>query len=1067
MDQNGRVTHLLAGVLGMKVATNLPIALRCIAAFAFCVLTIALRVPALAGTTGSIQGYVADQAGHTVGGVSVTAVSPSGHFTTVSGLSGFYSLNGLPLDTYTLTFSKEGYQTNSIPGVTTVQDQPNRVNARISLEVRSLGRVTVRGQTSLVQPTVTANTFVINQQRLSDLNGTPQDLNGFAAFNSLPGVTPDSFGFPTIRAGAENDVGYQLDGVDNTEIGTAEYLNALTLNGARSVQLSTGGYDVSNGNTNSGVINEVIKRGTYPGEGQATLRIDSPVYAHELSFDYGNASPNNRFSYYISFGGSRAASGYGDLSTLLPLDIGQSTFTSINDNILNLFYHFGDQNKNEIQFLTNLSGETIYFNYLAYPPAAPYASNNGNVQVSSDPFGFSGGGLVVPPGYTLPQMFQSNYITLFPSQVAYQQNTNAADTQTFNSVIDKLNFKRQLTPSSFAEVRLVKTYLNWIDWYPWDLGSFTDTYFNENATALGEAFDYTNQVSSKNELSVGGDATYYNTDYWQNFPSFEPFDEPLEDLGCPQAFASGGGCYIAPFNAALNAANAANGGTLLTGPLPTDPGHAPLNTYVDDAGYANDPVHRWDVWAKDRWQPNERLTVTLGLRWDKETIAMPPNAAQLNTTYYFNDSGNLVTVPGDPIGTDVTQPQQLSPRVAAAYEATPRDTLRMSYGKNIEFAPLGALESTYRVPTNLQNCNIANGCLLPLPGYGTTNTISNLYQQVVLDLTTNNFAQYTPLLPQTAVNVDFSYEHDFGHGLDMRITPYYRKGQNYFVGNQPLLFLLPSGKPIFGPLKYQSSGINENTGVEFAVQRNAQFGWSGLLDATYDNTLANYDSDFFPSVNAAALAAGHFFHVTYVAPVSGTFNLVYDSHGGFHFSTTTSYTSGYRYGVGTKTFVFGANGQPEQVLNTDLDSTPSQAYYFTDPTNPGTMEHPNITGSRGTPEGSDPGTLFGPPIAIVNLTVSQDLGHSVHGTQVGIRAENIFGNYSPQGAAGASIPANTYYVPQGMGSYGPNSGVNPNQCAPGQTLACEPFSYNYSPYPYEAEPTGPPRLYTFFVSIKY
>ena len=131
------------------------------------------------------------------------------------------------------------------------------------------------------------------------------------------------------------------------------------------------------------------------------------------------------------------------------------------------------------------------------------------------------------------------------------------------------------------------------------------------------------------------------------------------------------------------------------------------------------------------------------------------------------------------------------------------------------------------------------------------------------------------------------------------------------------------------------------------------------------------------------------------------------------------------------------------------------------------MEHPNITGSRGTPEGSDPGTLFGPPIAIVNLTVSQDLGHSVHGTQVGIRAENIFGNYSPQGAAGASIPANTYYVPQGMGSYGPNSGVNPNQCAPGQTLACEPFSYNYSPYPYEAEPTGPPRLYTFFVSIKY
>ncbi len=625
-----------------RIGQRLSVALMCVG------LAVLGTLPAAAGTTGAIQGYLTDDAGHVLSGVTVTAASPSGHFTTTSGSSGFYSFNGLPLDSYTLTFTKDGYQSASVAGVTTVQDQPYRVNMHLSPTVKSLGKVTVRGQTSLVQPTVTANTYVINQQRLSDLNGTPQDLNGFNAFNSLPGVTPDSFGFPTIRAGAENDVGYQIDGVDNTEIGTGEYLNALTLNGARSVQISTGGYDVSNGNTNSGVINEVIKRGTYPGEGQATFRIGSPVFNHELSFDYGNATPNNRFSYYISFGGSRTASGYGDRSTLLPLDIGQSEFSSINDNIFNVFYHFGDQNKNELQFLTNLSGQTINFNYLAFPPVAPYASNNGNVEASSDPFGFSSGGLAVPPGFTLPQMFQSNYITLFPGQAVYQQNTNVADTQTFNSIIDKLNFKRQLTSSSFAEVRLIKTYLNWVDWYPWDLGSFTDTYFNENATALGGAFDYTNQLSSKNEVSAGGDGTYYKTQYWQNFPSFEPFEEPLEDLGCPNAFAYGGGCYIAPFNAALNAANAANGGTLLSGPLPTDPGHAPLNSYVDDASYANDPVHRWDLWVKDRWQPNQRLTVTLGLRWDKESIGLPSNVAQLNTTYFFDDAGNVVTVPGQP-----------------------------------------------------------------------------------------------------------------------------------------------------------------------------------------------------------------------------------------------------------------------------------------------------------------------------------------------------------------------------------------------------------------------------------
>jgi hypothetical protein len=1040
--------------------------------FVFIALTAALMQPADAGlTTGAIQGYITDEGGHGIAGVTVTAASPSGHFTSTSGSGGFYSLNGLPLDTYTLTFSKEGLQTISIGGVTTVQDQPNRVNTHLTVSVKSLGRVTVRGTTSLIQPTVTADTYVVNQQRLSDLNGTPQDLNGFAAFNSLPGVTPDNAGFPTIRGGAQNDVGYQIDGVDNTEIGTGEYLNALTLNGARSVQLSTGGYDVSNGNTNSGVINEVIKRGTYPAEGQATVRVFSPVYGHELSFDYGGADPNNRFSYYISFGGLRDAAGYGDRATLLPLQIGQTVFNSINDNIFNIFYHFGEGNKNELQFLTNLSGQTINFNYLAFPGVAPYASNNGNVQAGSDPLGLGGAGQL--------EGLQSQYIALFPGQAAYLQNTNVADTQTFNSIIDKLNFKRQLTPSSFAEVRLTKTYLNWVDWYPWDLGSFSDNYFNENATALGEAFDYTNQISSKNEISAGGDGAFFKTIYYSGFPSFEPFYEPLEDLGCPalavytaanqatpgfpSSPSSGvGGCYIAPYNAGINQAYT-NLGFGSPG-LPTDPAHAPLNTYVDAGSNANDPVHRWDLYAKDRWQPNEKLTVTLGLRWDKEAISIPSNAAQQNTTYFFDNSGNLVTIPGQALGTDVTQPQQVSPRVAASWEVGSRDTLRFSFGKNIEFIPLSAIENTYQVPASLQNCNIASGCFIKLPGFGTTNNISNLYQQVVLDLTTNEFAQYTPVLPQTATNVDFSYEHEFGQGVELRLTPYYRKGNNYVVGNAPLLFVLPGGKAVFGPSKEVNAGINENTGVEFALQRNAQYGFSGLFDVTYDNTLANYDSDFFPTVNAAALAAGHFFHVTYISPISGTFNLVYNTHQGLHASTTVSYVRGYRYGVGKKTFVFDNNGNPVQVLNTDLASSSgvTGAYYVTDPNNPGTPFAPNIVASRGTPEGDDPGSLFGPAIATVNFTLSQDLGKQTHNAEAGIRVQNAFGNYSP-----TSIPSNPYYAFNGFANFGLPSGVNPNACAPGQTFACEPFSYPYSTGPYEKEQDGPPRLYTFFMSFKY
>jgi hypothetical protein len=1009
---------------------------------------------AKAGTTGGIAGYVSDAKGAPIAGVHVSAVGKTDLVQTTTIASGFYAVNGLPLDTYSVTFSKEGYIVQTVSNIAVVQDQSIRVNARLEA-IKTLARVVARTSTSLVQPTVTASTYVINQSRLSDINGTPQDLNGFQALGSLPGVmsgTGFSPGhpFPTIRAGSVQDVGYQYDGVDvaNPAVGGFYAFVSQPLTGVSSVQLSTGGYDVSEGNTNSGIINEVIKRGAYPGSGQATIRVSSPIYGHELSFDYGGATPNNRFSYYFSFGGLRDAVAYGDQNTLLPLMVGNFVFQTLNADVLNVFYRFGQSNRDELQFLTTTTASTVTFNYLADPTIAPYASNNGNVQAASDPFGLR--------DFTT---FQSSYMTLFPGQVAYQQDTGAADTHTLNYVINKLSFKRQLTPASFLDLRAFRVNANVVAWFPYGSGSFTGSYFDLTTNVFGEAFDYSSQINARHELSFGADGLYNQILLVNPAPSLEPFFEPLEDLGCPQAAIalgkpSVGGCYIAPFNAALN--------TRLGLGLPTDPGHAPMSTYADDSEGLNDPTHRWDAWIKDRFSPNARLTIVFGLRWDKQDIPIPPNAAELNTTYYVNDSGEVVTVPGQPIGADVTQPSQLSPRLALSYQMDACDALRLSYGKNIEFVPTIELESTYNIPASLQNCNVTNGCLLPLPGYGATNHVTNLYQQILLDLNTKALQQYSPVLPQSAVNVDFSYERDFGHGVELRLTPYYRMGTNYVVGTRQLLFALPSGTPVYGPLKAINAGINKNTGIELALQRSAQTGLSGLLSATYDNTLANYDGDFNPTVNSAALAAGHFFHITYVAPLTATLNLAYDTPSGWHASTTVSFDSGYRYGVGKKTFVFDPSGKPVQVLNTDLPMTPSQAYYFTDPTNPGTMFAPNITASRGTPEGDDPGTLFTPATALVNLTLAHDLGNGPNNFQVGVRAQNVFGNYTPIG-----IPPNLYYVPQGFGGYGPGSGYNTNQCAPGQTFACEPFQYNYSVHPYESEPSGPPRVYTFFLSAKY
>src|ERR1700694_6128939 len=101
------------------------------------------------GTPGAIQGSVSDPSAHPLAGVNITAFSPSGHYTTSSSASGFYSFNGLPLDTFTLTFSRSGFLSQTVNGITIIQDQPYRLNVQMQAEIRSLGPVSVRGSSEI------------------------------------------------------------------------------------------------------------------------------------------------------------------------------------------------------------------------------------------------------------------------------------------------------------------------------------------------------------------------------------------------------------------------------------------------------------------------------------------------------------------------------------------------------------------------------------------------------------------------------------------------------------------------------------------------------------------------------------------------------------------------------------------------------------------------------------------------------------------------------------------------------------------------------------------------------
>ena len=110
-------------------------------------------------SSGALNGLVVDQSGGAVPGVTVTAVNPAtGEArSATTNTSGAYQLPALPVGTYTLTYTLEGFKTTTRTGVLVEAAVPRSVN--ITLEVGGLSEVVkVEGSSPILNvstPTVT------------------------------------------------------------------------------------------------------------------------------------------------------------------------------------------------------------------------------------------------------------------------------------------------------------------------------------------------------------------------------------------------------------------------------------------------------------------------------------------------------------------------------------------------------------------------------------------------------------------------------------------------------------------------------------------------------------------------------------------------------------------------------------------------------------------------------------------------------------------------------------------------------------------------------------------------
>ena len=241
---------------------------------------------AYAGTTGNISGTITAATGAPVVGAKITAAAPSGRYTAMTDAKGFFSIAGVVPDTYTVSIAATGYESLAINGVTVFQDQDSPINQRLNKQLRA-DQGAPRRAAGVGLPAVrSARHLERTQHGIATQFGKRNNVSESSLLVSLPGASLDSSGYPVLRGGRENEEGFQFEGIDYTDAFTSQFVNSLSLNNPGQFQLNPGAGDASSGNSGTGVVNLLTKRGTRPASGSVDVEALGYPFTHQAAIEY-------------------------------------------------------------------------------------------------------------------------------------------------------------------------------------------------------------------------------------------------------------------------------------------------------------------------------------------------------------------------------------------------------------------------------------------------------------------------------------------------------------------------------------------------------------------------------------------------------------------------------------------------------------------------------------------------------------------------------------------------------------------------------------------------------------
>ncbi len=227
---------------------------------------------------GSVSGYVTDDSGAALPGVSVTVTNDDTGATrqAVTNAAGFYNAEALQAGNYTVTTTLDGFQTVRRENVIVQVAQDVTIN--VSMSVGSVeDAITVTAESPLIEVSRSSAASYVSEKEIEALPIAGRDFTDFALLT--PTVQRDPVrGFLTMAGQRGIYTGLNIDGTDNKSAffgyglgGEATENDGLVVaqDSVKEFQVITNGFAPEYGAHGGGYINVITRSGTNEMQGSA------------------------------------------------------------------------------------------------------------------------------------------------------------------------------------------------------------------------------------------------------------------------------------------------------------------------------------------------------------------------------------------------------------------------------------------------------------------------------------------------------------------------------------------------------------------------------------------------------------------------------------------------------------------------------------------------------------------------------------------------------------------------------------------------------------------------------